>query len=344
MNMKRHIIILMLLACAGLLALLTWLKPDRAVSALPEREPALPGATAISALTETPPLATAAISSESGLPVERESASESAVKLTFRFLAVDGSDALQDPNMDMISGNVPSAYMVARAKAIAELDDQLSPTSVNVLYKLMAKTAGEDPLGTESLNVIKNEAACKLRQQKPLPAYYANNLAAMFLDSRYDETWREYCIQYMGRAYSMVTADEKNLIASVLWRATANDQDRLAGTALVALKLNAGNELIETKRVMELSRSWAMSDHVNPGLRTAAIQISAELGDTHTLPIAVRLAEETATPINLRLSAIAAIGRLGDQGNLARLEKYLMEDNPVITVAAKAAIRNLQIL
>jgi len=67
------------------------------------------------------------------------------------------------------------------------------------------------------------------------------------------------------------------------------------------------------------------------------------MGDTETLATARRLAEDTNRPVRMRLSAIAAVGQLGDKDCLAELKKFEDEGNPIIKVAAKAAIKKLEI-
>ena len=94
---------------------------------------------------------------------------------------------------------------------------------------------------------------------------------------------------------------------------------------------------------MELSRAWAFSDQVNPDLRMTALQISAELGDRQTLPVALELADTASTPLRMRLSAIASVGQLGDSANRKQLEAYANEGNAYVRVAAKAALKRLKI-
>jgi hypothetical protein len=260
----------------------------------------------------------------------------------FRLIETDTS-AEDNPQMALIIGNDASATMVARCQAIKELGNELSAPQINVLYTLMAKKATEDPLGIDALNTVRNEAANTLGRQSQVPPHFAGNLVAMFLDRSYDPIWREYCVQYMGRAIPRLNKNDRSLVAGLLWSLTDNPQERLAGTALVALSINVGDELVPGRQLVERARAWALSGQTHPDLRLTAIQLCAEMGDKLILATARDLANNTQTPLRLRIASIAAVGQLGGNDCIPDLERFLKEGHPVVTTAANAAIKRLKI-
>jgi len=85
-----------------------------------------------------------------------------------------------------------------------------------------------------------------------------------------------------------------------------------------------------------------IADDAHPDIRTTALQVSAGMGDKRILPMACTLASNASLSLRLRVSAIAAIGQLGDHTQRDLLEQYAQQDNASIRLAAKAALKRLK--
>lgn len=188
--MKRNaLIILCLLVGAGLVALRQW-RPAVPDTPQPVADASVETyAPRVSEEADTPTesgeLSAASIPLQQGpsQALSPVSSAQSTTPCVFRYIKTDNQVPL-NPEMDMIIGNDPEAGMARRVKAISNLGNNLSAAEINSLYALMAKTGDADPIHPDFLNVIKNAAACKLRNQLQMPAHYANNLVAMFLDPK----------------------------------------------------------------------------------------------------------------------------------------------------------------
>jgi len=246
-----------------------------------------------------------------------------------------------DPSsMAFIMGQDAAAGMEDRVKPISTLGNDLTRDEINSLYRLMAKHEGQDPLHTGPLNVLKNEAAEVLLRQTAMPLHYAGNLVAMFLDSGYDPVWRDYCEQFLGRSFSRQTHADKMMVARCLWHIVESMNGPIAGTALIALQRNAGDSGIARQQVKDLSYRWLTTDGTHQDIVITALQVSAEMGDQRILAAARTFAATGS--LRTRISAIAAIGQLGEHSDRALLEMYIKQGNATVRGAAKAALKRLR--
>ena len=333
--------IIVLVAAASLAVglgayLVTWHAFGPSPQELPEREatPPVPGAQDAGEGWGTP-FSVADTGGATADPVLRPQLPEGPI---FRLIQPEGPDPAP---MALI--NDPAADRLTRVRAIAALGNNLDTDEINALYRLMLRHPEEARTGIDALNLLKNEAAeVLLRQEMPVP-FFASNLVAMFLDGSYDRIWRDYCMQFLGRCMPQQNAAGKALVARVLLETTETMDGPIIGTTLIALQRNAADPLIGRQRVADLAHACAVGDASDPDSRTTALQVCAELGDRRVLPAATTLAADTSLSLRLRISAIAAIGQLGDRSNRAELEAYSQQGNTTIRLAAQAALQRLGI-
>jgi hypothetical protein len=92
-------------------------------------------------------------------------------------------------------------------------------------------------------------------------------------------------------------------------------------------------------RVADWALLLARSGQCSEAARTTALQVCGQMGLTAALPAARQVAVSGAA-LPLRLSAIAAVGMLGDDTDRALLERWAAD--PALAVAAQSALRRLE--
>lgn len=265
-----------------------------------------------------------------------------------------GSAEFPDPSARTIQavqlrqGNIPGSMLVilgmdkqanyfTRMKAVRELGDELAPLEIECLYALMYRHEGEDSLRSSSLNAIKNEAANILRNQKDAPPDLAEHFIAMIEEGEQDQVWRDYCVQHLGAMYPESRSPEQaKRICTTLW-SVAEEEEAIAGTALLALYKNIDDGLIRRDDVAEKALSLCSDDDVARLIRITALQICADLEEERALPVATRLTGAGNT-IALRMSAIAALGKIGAASSQAILIEYANSSDVRLRKAGKSAL------
>ncbi len=207
----------------------------------------------------------------------------------------------------------------------------------------------EHPLSGQSLpdlefNGLKNEVVFALMRQREGLVELSEVLVRMSLSPETDETWRDYCVQFLGKCYPRVSEEEsRERMSEALWEVLRTCRSgRAAGSA--------------ARQLMMLSRSfWEFpADKVasaslealqDPGCseesQTALLQVCGTLGERGALPIACSIAERSSTPV-LRASAIAAIGMLGDDSELGLLQCLAALGDARVAVPARAAMERIR--
>ncbi len=243
------------------------------------------------------------------------------------------------PTLSVVMGVGSGENYFARINEVNSLGDNLSDEDVQTLFALLNRKAGEDPMGPEKLDAIKNDTVNALRRQKSIPADLANNLMAMYYDKGHNNVWRDYCIQHLGGIYAEVS--EKDAIAGVLWDGALDAESGIAGTSLIALANNADGTYIKKEDVA--AKAFALCADPNCGelAKITALQICASLNAQQVLPIARNIAQ-AADSIPLRMSAIAAVGTLGNESDRDMLEKFAAGRDVRLSRPAQSALGRLR--
>lgn len=229
----------------------------------------------------------------------------------------------------------------ARVKAAHRLGKNLSESEVDGLYLFLNRKNGEDNLDPSELDALKNEVSMAIMGQDRKSPLYARNLAAMYFDPSHDEAWRDYCIQHLGQWCAKADASERTLVSGTLWDAAGKKQLPVAGTALIALSNNAGAPGIARQDVANKALALCEDAGCCELAKTTALQICARLGDERALPIARKIAESGAS-VPLRMSALAAVGTLGDASDKPLLEKFASSSDVRLRKSALGALGRLK--
>jgi len=243
--------------------------------------------------------------------------------------------------MRAILGEGPKTDYRSRIQAVHGLPTDLSDNEIQALYAFINRKVGEDTLPPGQLNAIKNEVLDELRSQGEPSPDFAHNMMAMYYDTTHDTVWRDYCIQHLGIWYPKIgDADERSAAAQLFWNALENTATSLAGTALIALSDNIGQPGIEKSAVTQKALDLCADPGTAAVTKTTALQICAGQGDRRVLPVAREIAESSGnTP--LRMSALAAIGTLGDKSDRALLERFASSSDVRLRTAARSALGRL---
>ncbi len=258
-------------------------------------------------------------------------------------------DATARPDKPIIPGSLggvmgsrPDADYFTRIRAVHALGENLSDAEIKALLWLLDRRAGEDPLPLDQLNALKNDTANLLKRYPRIHLKLSRELIRMYRDQSCDQVWRDYCIQHLGVLYAdLVACDRHHSPSAVLWEAAQETDSSIGGTALIALTNNADAPCIGKDRVAACALAVCQAPTTGEATLITALQICARLGEAQVLPIARSLAEGKGT-VQLRMSALAAIGALGTEDtDAARIERYVSSSDVYLRTAATAARKQL---
>ena len=244
-------------------------------------------------------------------------------------------------SLSVIMGTAQKTDYFTRIKAVHALGRGLSDDEIQALFMLLNCKQDQDSLSLEQLNALKNDVVNTLKSQTQKPLDLANNLMAMYYDKTHDDVWRDYCVQHLGGFYPKIgNADEQRMARDLFWCATHETDSSIAGTALIVLANNMDQPDIARDAVA--NKALLLSEDAKCGelAKITSLQICAKLGDKKVLPTARHIASSGAS-VPLRMSAIAAVGTLGDESDRAMLEKYVTSTDTRLRTAAQSALKRL---
>jgi len=260
-----------------------------------------------------------------------------------RFPEVDAEEVPE--SMRMIVGLAEEKGYKARMDAVHALGRDLPPNEVDALMEFLGSRY--DNLPSRQVNSVKNDIVEKLLRQKTMPPDLGTSLVGMYAEEDRDPVWRDYCIQLVSLYYdrrwepgSEESGAEREEIRNTLWDAVDSDiESGISGTALLSLKrLSEKHPEFGEDRLREVCVNVLSSDASHPSAKTCAFQAASSLGDERVLPHA-RQTTVSSDRIPLRMAAIAALGRLGDESDIGRLEAIVenSSENASVRYVRKAA-------
>jgi hypothetical protein len=245
-------------------------------------------------------------------------------------------------NLKLILGLKPGnmAYL-PRLKAVHHLRKNLTPTEIQALLWFLHKKIKDDKLKNLDFNAIKNEVVIALMSQEMPVHELPQHLIAMFNSKDMDKIWRDYCVQFLGQLYPKIPDEESRLQAKQVFVSALGDKRFLAGTALISMDLAGNCKEIKKSEIIEHAYNLCIDKDASDIVKTTALQICAKHHDNKTLPVAKDILKSKASSVPLKMSAIAAIGMLGNGSEVAMLEKYRLSSDVRLRKSAKAAIKKL---
>jgi len=261
--------------------------------------------------------------------------------------ATQPHSAAVEPILQLTSSTKSAAIQAIRDLATTTLTESDSDALLNFL----SRPAGEFDMDSLQINAIKNNLLDVLLEMEPLREELGPRLVEMYQDPRMDSVWRNYIVQHLDRYYAArwpagqaVEDDpEYEAFAEFMWGVTYDVNGDAAGTALLALdRLSLHYPEFEAAQLAERSVAVAANPQAAGSSRISALQVAAGLGATGVVSVSRSLVTESPS-IPLQISAIAALGQVGDKSDAATLKTMLAdsETDPRLLPALRAALAKL---
>ena len=238
----------------------------------------------------------------------------------------------------------PSVAIDERLWAVHALGSTLGQDEIASLYSFLKSKPARDESDVAQLHGLKNDILNVLRQQATPAIGLTQLLIEIYQDTTQDCVMRDYAIQHAVTWFEQDapdTPDAKDRIRKLLRRA-AQEPDSLAGTALLGMhRLSTTDLSFKREEIDQLALSHAVSVASDRATRITAIQVCSERGLKAVLP-AIQTFPETPGSLPLRLSAIAAIGRLGNEQNGEQLQHVEARQEQSLSTAINAALKQLK--
>ncbi len=236
-----------------------------------------------------------------------------------------------------------------RLEGFRQRGKSLTAAECQGLYEFLREPFPDIP--PHRLGGIKNEVLRVLRGQASLTAPWDRMLADLVADRSVPLTVRDYALQHLFNVYEQLwreqpgpaSEDALSRMEAVFWSATKETGSEMAGTALLGLSSLAADSMstgYATSNVVSAALGVLGVDRADELSQITSLQVCARLGATEALAVAARLAAAPG-PIPLRCSAIAAIGALGGEPEIALLNGLAGEPNGGLEAALAQAINHL---
>jgi len=164
-----------------------------------------------------------------------------------------------------------------------------------------------------------------------------HKLFILMLDDKHeDPNWRDYCLQFLSECFE--SSNNKPLIIET-WIRYSKGKDSLAGTALIHLALQEGNNniIIEPDYMIEHLEDSKVSIHT----KTSILAIIGKRKDVEQLPVLRKYASQDKNAA-LKANAIGSLGLIGEEQDLKIVNLALYHDNGRVVLAARAAKKRIE--
>jgi hypothetical protein len=247
-----------------------------------------------------------------------------------------------DSEIECICGD--SSSYGERVALVHRLPGNLSAGQLVRCREFLEHSLAGQSLPDLEFNGLKNEVVFALMRQREGLVELSEVLVRMALSPETDETWRDYCVQFLGKCYPKVTDElSREAMSEVLWEVLRTCRSgRAAGSAARQLMmLSRSFSEFPAERVASASLEALQDSGCSEESQTALLQVCGTLGERGALSIARSIAERTTIPV-LRASAIAAIGMLGDDSDLGVLQRLAASGDARVAVPARAAMERIR--
>ncbi len=245
-----------------------------------------------------------------------------------------------------------------RLNVVRGLSKDISEDDLNTLGKYLRTPIQVRPDLLESEYWLRNDIMDKLVEQNLLTPETAQLMIGISKDPQQFATMRDYAIQHLQPLYKKLDTNSQTLIRSVLWQATDETTNSIAGTAMFALLKIMGKTVnsvvkddtktspntitaIERTRLEQTALRIALDSTSGQLARTAAISVCGRLKVKESLPLAVELAQ-SSTIYPMRLAAIATLGEIGGIDVLGTLRYIADGPDQRLKLSALSAIYKVQ--
>ncbi len=250
--------------------------------------------------------------------------------------------APESPKSSIVSAMIKnrSDGGVAMAAALRQLGNDLDREDMEALCQFLRERGTPDhPV---HMFDVKNDVMNLLRRQKTSPEKLTSVLLEIFCDKEQDQVLRSYSLQHLALWHDRAPASEKLEIEKALWLALDQKECSIPGTALISLKAISQTEpAFDQSKLQRTAATMAKDAGANELTRITALQICGQAQVKEVLPLARELAKTSGSD-PLKISAIAALGDLGESKDRVLLKQLAVDSNLRLQPAAVAALKRLE--
>jgi HEAT repeat protein len=230
-----------------------------------------------------------------------------------------------------------------------ETSKDLSRPEVEALFGFLLEKHPEDD--TQRGHVLKSDLMDALCAQSNLQPDLTKVLAELYHDLDQNVVIRDYAVQHLALLDERLTEGvswssseietQGQLIERLLWEASAESDSSIGGTALLALMRSLKtNDQLAQERLASTALRLANDRAISPLARISAIQVCGQIQVHAALPHLCRTAEQDSN-FTVRISAIGALGQIGNANTVEVLKKIAREQNPRLDAAVTVALARL---
>jgi len=232
---------------------------------------------------------------------------------------------------------------VERMTQIKKLSKTLSSDDIVILYDfLYGKEKGT--LSVLQFNAIKNNVVLALKSQKVFPRDLGTHLIAMYRDEKFDDVWRDYCIQFLGSTYEALSDDEKVEVQEVFEDAMKYKKKTISGTVLLSMSRLDHLKEFSPNLVAAYAQKIVEDKEVVYFVKSTALQISSKYKNPDCLKSARAILKSKESHSILLMSAIAVVGEHGDVSDKEVLKKLSSCKDSRLRKAATTAVKKLKLV
>ncbi len=230
-----------------------------------------------------------------------------------------------------------------------ETSKDLSRPEVEALFGFLLEKHPEDD--TQRGHILKSDLMDALCVQPNLQPDLTKVLAELYHDHDQNVVIRDYAVQHLALLDERLTEalawsssqieTQRQLIETLLWEASAETDSSIGGTALLALMRSLNpNDQPSQERLGTTALRRANDPAISPLARVTAIQVCAQIQVHAALPHLSRTAAQDPN-LTIRISAIGALGQIGNANTIEVLKKIAREQNPRLDPAVTLALARL---
>jgi len=228
-----------------------------------------------------------------------------------------------------------------RVKAVRALPAALNSGEIHAFHGYLLAPSSSGALNRQQENWLRNEMMDKLAKAPAPPAGLAGVLVAIYQDPAQDIVMRDYAVQHMTPVYARANAEEQAALRQTLWQAVEETDSSIAGTALLALRaLAQDHPEIEPDKLGQAALKLAGDDRCGELSRITALQVCGRMGLGQAAPILRQLAQADGS-VPLQITAIAALGDVGNQAARDYLRQLAVQPEPRLRPALTTALKKM---
>ena len=238
-----------------------------------------------------------------------------------------------------------------RLTAIHEAVTHLSDADRQALYTFLLQRSPLD--GDQHNHVLKNMLMDGLCALNPPPTGLGDMLAQLYQDKSQNVVLRDYAVQHMIAFYEQMekTPDdgkpakqgELSQVRDVLWEALTETDSSIAGSALLGLEHLSGEQSeFDRNRIAKAALQLAGDNNTGELARITAFQVCAQTGLQDAVPLLEQAAQQGQS-IPLRISAIGALGTMGNAQAVPLLNSLLNGTEERLKLPARQALERIEL-